>query len=60
MTAMPVPEPKSRWRYQRYKAPDWTPNLASIPMFFSTRATEPWVQLFKSKFNDSLSINAFF
>lgn len=60
MTAMPVPEPKSRWRYQRYKAPEWTPNSASIPIFSSTHATEPWVQLFKSKVNGSLSINAFF
>jgi len=60
MTAMPVPEPQSRWRYQRYKAPEWTPNSASIPVFSSTHATEPWVQLFKSKVNGSLSINAFF
>jgi len=57
---IPKIEPKSRWKYQRCKAPEWRPKSASLPMFSSTHGSDNWVQLFKSKVYDMLSITAFF
>ena len=57
---MPKTEPKSRWKYQRYKAPDWMPGSVSVPLFSSTHASDSWLQLLKSKVKDKLSITGFF
>ena len=57
---IPKMEPKSRWKYQRCKDPEWTPKSASVPMFSSTHGSDNWVQLLKCKVNDMLSITAFF
>jgi hypothetical protein len=60
MLTIPKNEAKSRWKYQRYKDPEWTPKSASVPMFSSTHGSDNWVQLLKCKVNDMLSINGFF
>jgi hypothetical protein len=60
MLTIPKNEAKSRWKYQRYKDPEWTPKSASVPIFSSTHGSDNWVQLLKCKVNDMLSINAFF
>ena len=60
MSPMPKNEAKSRWKYQRYKDPEWRPKSASVPMFSSTHGSDNWVQLLKCKVNDMLSINGFF
>ena len=57
---IPKMEPKSRWKYQRCKDPEWTPKSASVPIFSSTHGSDNWVQLLKCKVNDMLSITAFF
>jgi hypothetical protein len=57
---MPKTRPKSRWKYQRYKAPDWMPRSVSVPLFSSTHASDSWLQLLKSKVKDKLSITGFF
>ncbi|MGB4322857.1 MAG: hypothetical protein WBJ23_05910, partial [Anaerolineaceae bacterium] len=60
MSPMPKNEAKSRWKYQRYKDPEWRPKSASVPMFSSTHGSDKWVQVLKCKVNDMLSINGFF
>jgi hypothetical protein len=60
MLTIPKNEAKSRWKYQRYKDPEWRPKSASVPIFSSTHGSDNWVQLLKCKVNDMLSINGFF
>ncbi|MDD3948797.1 MAG: UPF0236 family protein [Anaerolineaceae bacterium] len=41
-------------------APEWVANTYSIPVFRISAESNTWVQLLKSRLNDSLSINTFF